>query len=1132
MIVNGICEKATRLGDLLAGKLAPSDREALRTHVESCSFCQARLEEMVTAEEHELRWPDKIASTNLSEEDVLRELSAHAPLDFASGSFPRVTITQPSSASPATPLREVPGYEILGELGRGGMGIVYKARQIGANRVVALKVILSGGHARPEDVLRFRREAEAPARLRHPNIVQIYEAGEHGGLPYFSMEYAEGGNLAQYLKGTTLPPREAAAVTIPLAEAVHYAHAAGVVHRDLKPANILLSGTWRVASEVGPGIVADGPRAPGETIDTSQTQSFRPASRPPSPATTPKIADFGLAQMLNDPGHTRTGAVLGTPSYMAPEQTRSAKVGPPADIYALGAVLYEMVTGRPPFLAETWSDTFRQLQQEDPVPPRRLQPTIPRDLETICLKCLEKEPARRYRSALELSADLQRYLDDLPIQARSASKLYQWSKFARRNKALVGGVVGVGIALFLGATVSFLFALGEASQRRQADANAAEREEARLLALSEAYQARVLAAQASLLEHDPVQAGRHLDAAPAAFRGWEWHHFKSRLDESSRTIENQPNSHWTAVVYDRSGWRGLSQGPDGLALWDLLLGRRLALLSKETDLSVAAGSTAGGFRCLVTGAGRRPRLLDEKGAILATLEEPGIANLADFSHDGSLVALIHELSTQAIHVYDTRSGKRIGVWNGNGLSRSCLGFSPDGTILASGDVGGFVVLWNPQTHKELGRFKAHPGFVRATRFREDGKRLMTSGDDQTLRQWDVPSCQAADVRYMATLATAAIYSPDGHWIATAGVDHSIRIWPAEGGEMVGAWHGHKGLVDALVYSPDGTELASLGKDGVRMWHVAAGSGPGVLRGHENYVYPVACSPDSRLIASGGWDDAIRLWNAHSGAAVAMLTGHGAWIADLAFTPDGKKLCSLANDGTLRIWDVTDRRLLRTLRQNTIVSPALVHKIAIHPNGRLVAAGGGGKVQFWDLASGNELANLELPARAIRVVRFSPNGRLLAAVEDDVRGTGNSAVAIIDFGSRKVLTELPGKHPLIHAVAFNPDGKTIATGGEDRAVRIWSVETGEQLRQLDGHFHDVFAAAYSPDGTRLATAGRDRIIRLWNPTTGDQMAQLRGHTDYVFSLAFTPDGATLVSGSGDTTVRLWRTAPSSDSERAR
>jgi WD40 repeat protein/serine/threonine protein kinase len=1121
MIVNGICEKAARLGDLLSGKLASSDREALRTHVESCSLCQARLEEMVTAEEHELKWPEKIASTNLFEEDVLRDLSAHAPPEFASGSFPHMTVTQPSSPLPAAPLREVPGYEILGELGRGGMGIVYQARQIGANRVVALKVILSGGHARPEDVLRFRREAEAPARLRHPNIVQIYEVGEHGGLPYFSMEYAESGNLAQYLKGTTLPPREAAALTIPLAEAVHYAHAAGVVHRDLKPANILLSGEWQSSGE-----------GKGARDEHSVTTLVDREPRLSSAAPLPKIADFGLAQMLNDPGHTRTGAVLGTPSYMAPEQTRSAKVGPPADIYALGAVLYEMVTGRPPFLAETWSDTFRQLQQEDPVPPRRLQPTIPRDLETICLKCLEKEPTRRYRTALELSADLQRYLDDLPIQARSASKLYQWSKFARRNKPLVGGVVGVGTALFLGATVSFLFALGEASQRRQADANAQEREEARLLALSEAYQARVLAAQASLLEHDPVQAGRHLDAAPAAFRGWEWHHFKSRLDESSYMVKNQPGSIWTAVVYDRSGWRGLSQGPDGLAFWDLLLGRRLALLSKETDLSVAAGSTAGGFRCLVTGAARPPRLLDETGAILTTLDEKGIANLAVFSHDGSLVALIHELSTQAIHVYDTKSGKRIGVWNGNGLSRSCLGFSPDGTILASGDVGGFVVLWNPQTHKELGRFKAHPGFVRATRFREDGKRLMTSGDDQTLRQWDVPSCQAADVRYMATLATAAIYSPDGHWIATAGVDRSIRIWPAEGGEMVGAWHGHKDLVDALVYSPDGKELASLGKDGVRMWQVAAGSGPGVLRGHENYVYPVACSPDSRLIASGGWDDAIRLWNAHSGEPVATLRGHGAWIADLAFTPDGKKLCSLANDGTLRIWDVTDRRLVRTLRQKTIVSPALVHKIAIHPNGRLVAAGGGGKVQFWDLATGDELADLQLTARAIRVVRFSPNGRLLAAVEDDVRGTGNSAVAILDFASRKLLAELPGKRPLIHAVAFSSDGKTIATGGDDRAVRIWNVETGEQLRQLDGHFHDVFAAAYSPDGTRLATAGRDRIIRLWNPTTGDQMAQLRGHTDYVFSLAFTPDGATLVSGSGDTTVRLWRTAPASDGEHAR
>src|SRR5262245_34895901 len=279
----------------------------------------------------------------------------------------------------------VAGYEILEVLGRGGMGIVYQARQVKLKRLVALKMILSGGHAGPAELARFRTEAEAVARLQHPNIVQIYEVGEQDGRPFFSLEYVDGGSLAQKLGGTPIPPRAAAQLVETLARAVQSAHDRGIVHRDLKPSNILLTvdrAQWAVSGKE-------------KSAELSQVTDHWP------PTTVPKIADFGLAKQLDeDSGQTRTGAVMGTPSYMAPEQAagRLKEIGPVTDVYALGAILYETLTGRPPFRAASTVETLEQVRFQEPVPPSRLQPRLPRDLETICLKCLEKDPRQRYDS--------------------------------------------------------------------------------------------------------------------------------------------------------------------------------------------------------------------------------------------------------------------------------------------------------------------------------------------------------------------------------------------------------------------------------------------------------------------------------------------------------------------------------------------------------------------------------------------------------------------------------------------------------------------------------------------------------------------------------------------------------------
>ncbi len=332
---------------------------------------QRRLGRILTAEE---LCPDDAALCAELRSRIARRKQLNAVFDMP-------TLGEGEAPPPSSALPQVAGYEILEVIGHGGMGVVYKARQLGLNRLVALKMILAGMNASPQDLARFRTEAEAVAQLQHPSILQIFEIGEQNGCPFLALEYVGGGSLAEHLNGTPVGPRQAAELVLSLARAVHHAHEKGIVHRDLKPANVLLQ-----------------------------------------PDGTPKIADFGLAKRAEaNQAHTQTGTILGSPSYMSPEQAagHTDQVGPATDVYALGVILYELLTGRPPFKGASLLETIDQVREHDPVPPRFLQPKTPRDLETICLKCLEKNPRRRYATAADLASDLRAYLHDEPIAAQS-----------------------------------------------------------------------------------------------------------------------------------------------------------------------------------------------------------------------------------------------------------------------------------------------------------------------------------------------------------------------------------------------------------------------------------------------------------------------------------------------------------------------------------------------------------------------------------------------------------------------------------------------------------------------------------------------------------------------------------------
>jgi tetratricopeptide (TPR) repeat protein len=389
----------------------------------------------------------------------------------------------------------VGGYEVLGELGRGGMGVVYQARQAGLNRVVALKMIRGGPYAGSDAAARFRREAEVVARLQHPNIVQVFEVDEHDGAPFLAMEYVAGGSLGRRLAGAPLPARTAAGLVETLARAAEFAHGHGVIHRDLKPANVLLQPV--------PG--AEPPGADGPAVDLARV--------------TPKVVDFGLAKFAAGAGDpTLSGAVLGTPGYMAPEQARgdAKAAGPGADVYALGAILYECLTGRPPFRGETALDTLHLATTQEPVPPAALNPKVPRDLETVCLKCLEKDPARRYATAAALADDLDHFLRAEPVQARLPSAAYRLHKFAQRHTALLAAAAAVFLALAVGLAGT---AVGLVRARAARDrAVKAEQDTRDLLAESYAQAAR-LALQRGAWREALTNLDQALDAGHPA-RTW------------------------------------------------------------------------------------------------------------------------------------------------------------------------------------------------------------------------------------------------------------------------------------------------------------------------------------------------------------------------------------------------------------------------------------------------------------------------------------------------------------------------------------------------------------------------------------------------------------------------------------
>jgi eukaryotic-like serine/threonine-protein kinase len=1006
-------------------------------------------------------------------------------------------------ASEPTHIRYFGDYEITRELARGGMGVVFLARQISLNRPVALKMILAGQLANDTDVKRFYTEAEAAANLDHPGIVPIYEVGQHAGQHYFSMGFVEGQSLAQKLAGGPLPPREAAALMVKVAETIEYAHQGGVIHRDLKPANILLDR-----------------------------------------AGNPRVTDFGLAKKLEgDSGLTGSGQIMGTPSYMPPEQAggHRGEVGRAADVYALGATLYALVAGRPPFQAATAMDTVLQVINDEPVPPRRLNPSVPRDLETSILKCLEKEPVKRYASASALAEDLRRYLAGEPILARPVGPPERAWRWCRRNPIVAGAVGLVAAALVVAAVLSLLYA---DRQTRLATSESLRADEQTRHSAEQAKAAASL--KAALSQSNRLLAIRNFDRGQAAFEKaqigpgllWMIESWRSAVEAGDLIWQHAARANLAAwrphyprlkavfshtmpvggAAFSPDGRTVISCSEDGTAqLWDATSGKSIGPSLRVGSLFPDVGFSPDGktaWTCTDDGA---PGLWDattgEPVGLPLSLP-PQFHRLAHAIEAGGKIVLVgSEVNADNVAWrWDTATGKPIGPPLTHHGHIYFAVFSPDGRIILTASDDGTARFWDTVTGQPIGPPLKRPGGFRSAAFSPDGKTILTDIREGTTQLWDAATRQpiGLPLKRPGGFRTAT-FSPDGKTIVTGSLDGTAQLWDAASGQPIGLPMRHEGQVRAVAFSPDGKTILTGGSDNTgRLWDAATGTVLSFLE-HQGPAFHIAFSPDGKSLLTGSLDGTVRLWDAKIDQPVSRVLEQHVGVAGVMFSPDGKTILTDRLDGTARLWDAATGEPIATPFEQLGWASAL----AFSPDGKTFYSAARSKTaRLRDSATALPIGPIFPLQDEVNAVAFSPDGKIL------MTGTNDGTIRLFDVSTGTLLGSPLTQPGVIFGVAFSPDGQTILAGGESGALQLWDVATRTRLGRPFPYPGAVMDVAFSPDGQTILTGGEDKTARLWDVATRTLLVPSLSHPNRVGGVAFSPDGKTILTGCADGLTRFF------------